>query len=110
MAALDEPAATPERIWTPHMATTTAAELQHLAASARSAQARLVPVRMPVRVRVRVRVHVRVRVRVRVHVQLGGACYTWPSMLSVLVICMCVLLSPLAVAAVPSAKRWGTAL
>ena len=38
VAALDEPAATPERIWTPHMATTTAAELQHLAASARSAQ------------------------------------------------------------------------
>ena len=38
VAALDEPTATPERIWTPHMATNTAAELQHLAASARSAQ------------------------------------------------------------------------
>ncbi|KAK9807966.1 hypothetical protein WJX73_008492 [Symbiochloris irregularis] len=40
VAAVDQPCETPERVWTPHMATTTAEEALHLAAAARISQAR----------------------------------------------------------------------
>ena len=38
VAALDEPVANPERVWTSNMATSTAAELAYLSSNARQAQ------------------------------------------------------------------------
>ena len=38
LAAIDQASETPERVWTPHMATTTAEEVSHLASTARRSQ------------------------------------------------------------------------
>ena len=38
VAAVDQPSESPERLWTRHMATSTAEEVAHLASSARSTQ------------------------------------------------------------------------